>query len=81
MFDVDGGYVADLWSNGVIPGIGLTYGAGDALNGAELNYFEAPGSGQNVNLTTAATPEPGTLLLLGTGLFGFAAPLIRKFRA
>ena len=81
MFDVTGGYVVDLWSNGVFPGLGLTYGVGDALNGVELNYFGAPGTGDSVNLQTAPTPEPGTLLLLGTGLFGFAAPLIRKFRA
>jgi hypothetical protein len=73
LFNVDGGYVVDLWSNGVIPGIGLTYGAGDALNGVVLNSFGEPFDGTSVNAVAAAAPEPGSLLLLGAGLLGFAA--------
>ena len=73
LFTVDGGYVVDLWSNGVVPGFGLTYGAGDALNGVIQNSFGEPFSGDTMNVAAAAAPEPGSLLLVGAGLLGFAA--------
>lgn len=79
LFNVEGGYSVDLWSNGVLPGMGLTYGAGDSLNGVVLNTFGEPFSGTSVNLTTAATPEPGSLLLLATGLSGGLVVFRRKF--
>jgi hypothetical protein len=47
--------------------------------------FSVAGAGTNDNDTgladvsmTAPTPEPGTLLLLGTGLFGLAFVVFRK---
>ncbi|MBS1823609.1 MAG: PEP-CTERM sorting domain-containing protein [Acidobacteria bacterium] len=64
----------------MIPDIGLTYGVGDAQDGKTLNTFGEPFSGTSVTLAVAPTPEPGTLLLLGTGTLGFAGSLARKFR-
>ncbi|MBS1800351.1 MAG: PEP-CTERM sorting domain-containing protein [Acidobacteria bacterium] len=79
-FNVAGGYSVDLWSNGVIPDIGLTYGVGDAKDGKTLNTFGEPFSGTSVTLAVAPTPEPSSLLLLGTGALGFAGSLARKLR-
>lgn len=78
LFNVQGGYSVDLWSNGVVPGFGLTYGVGDSLDGTKLDTFGEPFSGTSVDVST--TPEPGTLLLLGTGLFGLVEPVRRRLR-
>jgi len=79
LFNVQGGYSVDLWSNGVVPGFGLTYGVGDSLHGVVLNTYGEPFSGTSVNVSTTATPEPGSLLLLGTGMSGLIVGLQRKF--
>jgi hypothetical protein len=81
LFNVQGGYSVDLWSNGVVPGFGLTYGVGDSIKGNVLDTYGEPFSGTSVDVVTAPTPEPGSLILLGTGLLGLAAPLMRKFRS
>jgi hypothetical protein len=80
LFNVEGGYSADLWSNGVLPGIGLTYGAGDSIKGSPLTVVGEPFTDSSVDFATSPVPEPGSLILLGTGLLGLAAPLVRKFR-
>ena len=60
LFDIGGGRVVDLWSNGVLPGsTSADYGVSVASSQAALDYV-----GSRVTLT----PEPGTLGLLGTGL-------------
>lgn len=81
LFNVQGGYSVDLWSNGVLPGLGLSYGVGDSLNGTVLDTFGEPFDGTSANLVTSPTPEPGSLLLLGTGMLGLIGGLKRKMRA
>lgn len=67
MFDIGGGRVVDLWSNGDFTGTGsgpIDYGVGVATHDLALDYV---GGGVSVS------PEPGAIGLLGGGLFGILA--------
>ncbi len=72
-FYVAGGYSVDLWSNGEIAGAPADYEVDDALNGDPV-HPDNHGSAVPVSLT----PEPGSFVLLGTGLLGFAGVMRRR---
>ncbi len=62
LFDIGGGTVVDLWSNGTPTGTGhIDYGVGVATSATALDY---------VSGGVSITPEPGSLALLGGGLAG-----------
>jgi hypothetical protein len=64
LFDIGGGRVVDVWSNGDFSGTGtgpIDYGAAVATQAAALDYV---GGG------VTATPEPSARALLGGGLLG-----------
>ena len=83
-FNVTGGFVGILWSDGNIPGAGLTYAAGDGNATTKLDDPNGDGSDQTrpvgvpVSLATTAVPEPGSLALFGMALLGVSAMLTRK---
>ena len=59
LFDVSGGDVVNVWSNGLLPGApAVDYGVAVVTSETSLDYV---GGG------VAVTPEPGSLYLLGTG--------------
>jgi PEP-CTERM motif len=65
LFDIGGGRVVDFWSNGDLSGTGagpIDYGVGVATPAIALDYV---GGG-----VVSATPEPGALGLLGSGMLG-----------
>lgn len=74
LFDVSGTMLAgDTYSFGIGVYPGADYAPPDTVN-AEWGFTLDVGSA----VTPTAVPEPGTLLLLGTGLAGLAARLRRR---
>jgi len=73
-FNVAGGYTVDLWSNG--PNLG-GYQLNDSQDGTPFTPSNMDGLAYAVNFA-APTPEPGSLLLLGSSMTGLAALLRRK---
>ena len=69
LFTINNGDVVNFWSNGITPGTTLPdYGVAVATSATVLDY----------NGGVAITPEPSTLLMLGTGLSGLIVTLKRK---
>lgn len=64
LFDIGGGRVVDIWSNGNITGTApFDYGVGVATSATALDYVSD-------GVTAAATPEPSALALVACGLLG-----------
>ena len=77
LFNVSGGYVAALWSNGDVNGGPILYAAGDAN---QLGILNNPGPTNGVigTFSVSSVPEPGFAGLTGAALAGLALMLARK---
>jgi hypothetical protein len=69
-------FPTDFNGNSINGGVLDTNGAGPGPGDPDANYLALYDAG-----TFAATPEPGSLFLLATGLFGLAIILFRRAKA
>lgn len=74
LFDVGGGRVVNVWSNGADANGVVDYGASVVTSSTALDYV---GGGVTVAVTT---PEPGSVWLLGVGGVGLVGVLTRRRR-
>lgn len=72
MLTLSNGDVVDIWSNGGAPNNGPIYGAALASDGTYTAIDYVAGG------VSMSVPEPGTLVLLGTGLMLAAAAVGRR---
>jgi hypothetical protein len=86
-FNVAGGYVGALWSDGNMPGAGLVYAAGDSNATTLLDLPNPDGSNQTLPVgvpgalvTNTAAPEPASLFMFGMGLLGLPAMWALKLK-
>jgi hypothetical protein len=70
LFEIAGGNLVNIWGDGA--GLGYTVDGSSLTSG----YLDNGSNGASVNF--AATPEPSSLMLLGTGLFALAFVVFRK---
>lgn len=74
-FNIAGGYTADLWSDG--PGLG-GYQLNDSVDGTPFVPSNMDGLAYSVDFAAAPTPEPSSLLLMGSGMMGLFSLVRRK---
>lgn len=74
----DGAWLGSIWSDGVIPNTGLVYAAGDA-DYTTQTVLDDPSHGTGVTGAFQTTPEPGSILLIASGLLSLSL-LRRKAR-
>ncbi len=67
-FTVAGGYTADLWGDGDMPGLGKTYGI-RLIDGSR----ELANAANGLSMSVAPVPEPSTYALFAAGLLGLIA--------
>ena len=80
--DNNGAFTFDITSGpGAGNGIAIWSNGPDNYGGFGGNWtFNDLGGGASFNATLASTPEPSSLLLLGSGLFAMAGGLYRKVK-